>query len=188
MEHGFLGPEFNETEIEEFLKWSKLDYRRMDDTADETAAMLEAGQVIGWFQGRMEFGPRALGGRSILASPIPVDMQARLNEIKDREDFRPVAPVVMEEFADEWFVDARVSPFMLFVYDVVAEKASSIPAVKHVDGTARIQTITARRMHLTTIYSRLSTSARACPSWSIHLSIRVANRSCARHVTRSRAT
>ncbi len=141
MEHAFLGPEFNETEIEEFLKWSKLDYRRMDDTADETAAMLEAGQVIGWFQGRMEFGPRALGGRSILASPIPVDMQARLNEIKDREDFRPVAPVVMEEFADEWFVDARVSPFMLFVYDVVAEKASSIPAVKHVDGTARIQTI-----------------------------------------------
>jgi carbamoyltransferase len=68
-------------------------------------------------------------------------MQARLNEIKDREDFRPVAPVVMEEHAQDWFVDARVSPFMLFVYDVAADKAGRIPAVKHVDGTARIQTI-----------------------------------------------
>ncbi len=141
MEHAFLGPEFNETEIEEFLKWSKLDYRRMDDTADETAAMLEAGQVIGWFQGRMEFGPRALGGRSILASPIPVDMQARLNEIKDREDFRPVAPVVMEEFADDG-LSMRASHLSCCLCTMsLRKKASSIPAVKHVDGTARIQTI-----------------------------------------------
>jgi carbamoyltransferase len=96
--------------------------------------------VIGWFQGRMEFGPRALGARSILASPIHAEMQARLNEIKDREDFRPVAPVVLEEAAADWFVDAVVSPVMLFVHDVRAEKAEQIPAVRHVDGTARIQT------------------------------------------------
>src|SRR5581483_1539741 len=98
-------------------------------------------KVIGWFQGRMEMGPRALGARSILASPIHAEMQAKLNEIKDREDFRPVAPVVMEEYAREWFKGARVSPFMLFVYDVPEDKAERIPAVRHVDGTARIQTI-----------------------------------------------
>ena len=97
--------------------------------------------MIGWFQGRMEFGPRALGARSILASPIHAEMQARLNEIKDREDFRPVAPVVLEEEAADWFVGAGVSPFMLFVYDVRPEKADRIPAVRHTDGTARIQTV-----------------------------------------------
>jgi carbamoyltransferase len=97
--------------------------------------------VIGWFQGRMEFGPRALGARSILASPIHAEMQARLNDIKDREDFRPVAPVVLEEEAKHWFVAADVSPFMLFVHDVRPEKADAIPAVRHVDGTARIQTV-----------------------------------------------
>ena len=89
----------------------------------------------------MEFGPRALGARSILASPIDPDMQARLNEIKDREDFRPVAPVVLAEKAAEWFVGAGDSPFMLFVNDVVPDRADRIPAVRHVDGTARIQTI-----------------------------------------------
>jgi carbamoyltransferase len=89
----------------------------------------------------MEYGPRALGARSILASPIHADMQARLNEIKDREDFRPVAPVVLEEEAPRWFAHAGVSPFMLFVYDVLPEQAERIPAVRHVDGTARIQTV-----------------------------------------------
>jgi carbamoyltransferase len=103
--------------------------------------MLAEGQIIGWFQGRMEFGPRALGARSILASPIDPQMQARLNEIKDREDFRPVAPVVRAEDASDWFVDAGESPFMLFVHDVRPEQAERIPAVRHVDGTARIQTV-----------------------------------------------
>jgi len=105
------------------------------------AALLAEDKIIGWFQGRMEFGPRALGGRSILASPLSPDMQQRLNEIKDREDFRPVAPVVLEEEAANWFVGARVSPFMLFVNEVAPGKAERIPAVRHVDGTARIQTI-----------------------------------------------
>lgn len=89
----------------------------------------------------MEFGPRALGSRSILASPIHPEMQARLNEVKDREDFRPVAPVVLERDAEAWFRGARYSPFMLFVYPVQDEVADKIPAVRHVDGTARIQTV-----------------------------------------------
>jgi carbamoyltransferase len=113
----------------------------MADVAAETAAILADDRIVGWFQGRMEFGPRALGARSILASPLNADMQRRLNDIKDREDYRPVAPVVLEEKAAEWFEGAGVSPFMLFVVDVAADKAERIPAVRHVDGTARIQTI-----------------------------------------------
>lgn len=117
----------------------------MEDVANETAQLLADNKIIGWFQGRMEFGPRALGSRSILASPIDPDMQRRLNEVKDREDFRPVAPVVLEEDAAEWFNDAVQSPFMLFIFDVAAEKEDQIPAVKHIDGTARIQTINAQQ-------------------------------------------
>ncbi len=141
MNHAFLGPAYNDNEIEQFLQWSKVPYRRLTNTAEEVAEMLVQDNVIGWFQHRMEFGPRALGARSILASPMHASMQARLNEIKDREDFRPVAPVVLEEEAHHWFASADVSPFMLFVYDVLPEKADLIPAVRHVDGTARIQTI-----------------------------------------------
>ena len=141
MEHAFFGPEYGAGEIEAFLGRSHLKYRRLDDVAAETARILAQDRIVGWFQGRMEFGPRALGGRSILASPLSADMQGRLNEIKDREDFRPVAPVVLEEEAARWFVHAQASPFMLFVYDVAPDKAARIPAVRHVDGTARIQTI-----------------------------------------------
>ncbi|HEY7327769.1 MAG TPA: carbamoyltransferase C-terminal domain-containing protein [Gemmataceae bacterium] len=141
MNHAYLGPAFNDVEIEEFLTWTKVPYRRLKSVAEDTADLLVQDKIIGWFQGRMEFGPRALGARSILASPINPDMQARLNEIKDREDFRPVAPVVLEEEAGKWFVGADVSPFMLFVHQVQPEKADRIPAVRHVDGTARIQTV-----------------------------------------------
>ena len=141
MDDAFLGPAYGDDEIEAFLRWAKLPYRRLADVPDETADLLVQDKVIGWYQGRMEFGPRALGGRSILASPLHASMQARLNEIKDREDFRPVAPVVLEEEAAAWFVHGGVSPFMLFVYDVRPEQADLIPAVRHVDGTARIQTI-----------------------------------------------
>ncbi|WP_028078986.1 carbamoyltransferase family protein [Solimonas soli] len=162
MHHACLGPRYGEDEIERFLRWSKLPYRRLGDLAEETAALLAEDKVIGWFQGRMEFGPRALGARSILASPCSPAMQQRLNEIKDREDFRPVAPVVLEERALEWFrrreavaLQAVVNapppasgkqsgvpaPFMLFVFDVDPAKAERIPAVRHVDGTARVQTV-----------------------------------------------
>ena len=141
MNHAYWGPEYTDEEIEKFLKWAKIPHRKMEDVADETAQILAENKIVGWFQGRMEFGPRALGSRSILASPISMEMQSRLNEVKDREDFRPVAPVVLEEDAAEWFNHAESSPFMLFIYDVSENKAGQIPAVTHVDGTARIQTI-----------------------------------------------
>jgi carbamoyltransferase len=141
MEHVYWGPEYNDDAIEKFLKWSKVPYRKLSNVAQETAKILADDKIIGWYQGRMEFGPRALGSRSILASPINASMQSRLNEVKDREDFRPVAPVVLEEDASEWFDNATYSPFMLFVYPVKADKADKIPAVRHVDGTARIQTV-----------------------------------------------
>jgi len=141
MDHAFLGPAYGDDEIEAFLRQAKLRYRRAADLSAEVADLLMQDKVVGWFQGRMEFGPRALGARSILASPLDAGMQQRLNQIKDREDFRPVAPVVLEEEAANWFVDGAVSPFMVFVYDVRPDKADRIPAVRHVDGTARIQTI-----------------------------------------------
>ncbi|TZF82608.1 carbamoyltransferase [Pedobacter sp. BS3] len=141
MQHAYWGPDYSDQEIEKFIRWAKVPYRKLTNVAEETAEILAQDKIIGWFQGRMEFGPRALGSRSILASPINPGMQARLNEVKDREDFRPVAPVVLEEDATEWFVNAKYSPYMLFIYDVQPDKADKIPAVRHVDGTARIQTV-----------------------------------------------
>jgi carbamoyltransferase len=145
MDDAYLGPSYTDEEIERFLEWSKLPFRKLDNIARETAALLERGRIVGWFQGRMEFGPRALGARSILASPTDAGMKERLNEIKDREDFRPVAPAVIEEEAAEWFHASGPSPFMLFVHDVPHGKADCIPAVRHVDGTARIQTVSRRQ-------------------------------------------
>jgi carbamoyltransferase len=141
MDHAYWGPEYTDSEIEKFLNHAKIPYQKLDNITEKAAQLLTENKIIGWFQGRMEFGPRSLGSRSILASPIDPEMQQRLNELKDREDFRPVAPVVLEEDAAEWFEDAKASPFMLFVYKVAADKADQIPAVRHVDGTARIQTI-----------------------------------------------
>ncbi len=145
MEHCYWGPEYTDAEIEKWLKLWKVPYRKLNNIAEETADILMQDKIIGWYQGRMEFGPRALGSRSILASPISQAMQQRLNEVKDREDFRPVAPVVLEEEAGNWFENASYSPFMLFIYDVKPEKADQIPAVRHTDGTARIQTVNERQ-------------------------------------------
>jgi carbamoyltransferase len=141
MDHAFLGPEFSDDAIEQLLRDSRLAYRRPPDIVAACAELLARDCVLGWFQGRMEFGPRALGARSILASPLDEGMQERLNQIKDREDFRPVAPAVPEEVCADWFVDGRRSPFMLFVDRVRPDKAARIPAVRHVDGTARVQTV-----------------------------------------------
>jgi carbamoyltransferase len=145
MDHCYWGPEYTDEEIEKSMKLWKVPYRKLENIAEETADILAQNKIIGWYQGRMEFGPRALGSRSILASPITPEMQARLNEVKDREDFRPVAPVVLEEEAANWFENAGYSPFMLFIYDVKPDKADLIPAVRHTDGTARIQTINERQ-------------------------------------------
>ncbi|OPY60415.1 MAG: Decarbamoylnovobiocin carbamoyltransferase [Syntrophorhabdaceae bacterium PtaU1.Bin034] len=142
MEHVFLGPGYSDRDIEQALRSSGLPVNKLENVAEQTAKLLEKDMIVGWFQGRMEFGPRALGARSILASPLHADMQTRLNFIKEREDFRPVAPVVIEEEAPHWFsVNGSSSPFMLFVYDVLSDRAARIPAVCHIDGTARIQTI-----------------------------------------------
>lgn len=141
MEHTYLGPDFSEDEMETALVRAKLRYRRPRDLCHEVAALLARDRIVGWFQGRMEFGPRALGARSLLASPREAAMQERLNDIKDREDFRPVAPAVLAEEAGDWFVGGE-DPFMLFVAKVRPERLSQVPAVCHVDGTARVQTVT----------------------------------------------
>ncbi len=145
MAHAYWGPAFPDHEIEQLLRWAKLRFRRLADVPGETAELLAQDRIIGWFQGRMEYGPRALGARSILASPLSGAMQQRLNELKDREDFRPVAPAVPEDDLATWFAPAEANrgsaPFMLFIYDVRPEQASRIPAVCHADLTARVQTV-----------------------------------------------
>lgn len=145
MDHAYLGPDYDDDAIESLLRWAKLPYQRLDNPAQATARLLADDRVIGWYQGPMEFGPRALGARSILASPINPDMQARINELKDREDFRPVAPALPEERLAEWFspADANggLAPFMLFIYDVLDGQADRIPSACHADRTARVQTV-----------------------------------------------
>ena len=141
MEHAYLGPAYSDAEIEQALRHARARYARPRDLPRTIAARLAEDRIVGWFQGRMEFGPRALGSRSILASPLSADMQARVNELKDREDFRPVAPAVLEEAAGDWFMDCTDSPFMLFVHKVAAERRAHIPAACHTDGTARVQTV-----------------------------------------------
>lgn len=149
MDDACLGPEYDDATVEGLLRWTGLPYRRMDNPAQEVAALLAQDHIIGWFQGRMEFGPRALGARSILASPLHADMQRRLNELKDREDFRPVAPMVPRECLSDWFSPAHAnggeSPFMLFIYNVPPQAAARIPAACHIDRTARVQTVDAAR-------------------------------------------
>jgi len=116
--------------------------RKSDDICADTAKLLAAGHVIGWFQGRSEFGPRALGNRSMLADPRTPQMKEKLNkQVKHRQAFRPFAPVVLAERAHEIFADHRDSPFMLLAEAVRPEWRERIPAVVHVDGTARVQTI-----------------------------------------------
>lgn len=141
MDNVYLGPEYSNDQIEKILIDNKLNYKKLANPAEEVGQILADNKIIGWFQGRAEFGPRALGNRSILASPKNPEMQAFLNHIKDREDFRPVAPVVLEEEAPNWFKDALSAPFMLFVFDVMDNAAQKIPAVRHTDGTARVQTV-----------------------------------------------
>jgi carbamoyltransferase len=143
MTSAYLGPSFTAEEIREALERAKIDYREPDDIAQAAAELIAQDQIIGWFQDRMEFGPRALGARSIVASPRDPNMKDRLNEIKDREDFRPVAPAVLAEYQHEYFQPDHHSPFMLFIHDVVPEKRHEIPAVTHYDGSARIQSVTA---------------------------------------------
>ena len=167
MSGAYLGPQFSNDEIMRYLASIDAPYRYFEDHAlvNETADMLAGGNVVGWFQGRMEFGPRALGGRSVLGDPRNRSMQSVMNlKIKFRESFRPFAPALPEEDVSEWFQTDRASPYMLIVADVREDKQlamtdeqkglfgieklnvprSTIPAITHVDYSARIQTVSGK--------------------------------------------
>jgi carbamoyltransferase len=164
MRGAYLGPEFPPEKIETYLKSVGAAYERMDrqTVIQRAAAALAEGEVVGWFNGRMEFGPRALGARSILGDPRSPRMQAQMNlKIKFREGFRPFAPSVLRERVSEYFELDRESPYMLLVAPVKKERQipmtneqrglwgiqklnvprSDIPAVTHIDYSARIQTV-----------------------------------------------
>ena len=167
----YLGPHFNNAEIKKFLNENNYPYREYIDAdlCEEVAKRLEMGEIIGWFQGRMEFGPRALGARSIIGDPRNPEMQKKMNlKIKYRESFRPFAPSVLLEHVSEWFEHDQESPYMLMVAPVKKGKRlpmtsehknlfgidklniprSEIPAVTHVDYSARIQTVDGKHNQL----------------------------------------
>jgi carbamoyltransferase len=142
MNHAYWGPDFSEYEIEHALKGEGLVYERPEFFEERVAALIAKGATMGWFQGRMEFGPRALGGRSILADPRQVEKRDYLNrEIKGREAFRPFAASVLAEETEDFFEVSQKSPFMLFAVKTKAKNASLIPAVVHEDASCRIQTV-----------------------------------------------
>ena len=142
MRHAYLGPAFDDDNIEGALRTYRLRYERLSDPAATAAELLCKGKIIGWFQGRMEFGPRALGNRSILADPRDPQMNAKVNNaVKFREWWRPFAPSMKKETAGEYLESATDSPFMILTAQIRPEKRSIIPAVTHVDGSARPQTV-----------------------------------------------
>jgi len=162
MQGALLGPAFHLAEIESFLRANQIPFTYYDDSTlfDAVTDLIGEGKVIGWFQGRMEFGPRALGARSILADPRSPEMQRRLNlKIKYRESFRPFAPAVLAESTTDYFDLDRESPYMLLVANVSANRLKScdedfsagfgrlntirsdVPAITHIDHSARVQTV-----------------------------------------------
>ena len=142
MRHAYLGPASTEEEIGRALETYKIRATRVSDPAATAAQMLAEGKMLGWFQGRMEFGPRALGSRSILADPRDPEMNAKVNNaVKFREWWRPFAPSMLKEAAGEYIESATDSPFMILTAQVKPEKRGIIPSVTHVDGSARPQTV-----------------------------------------------
>lgn len=140
--HANWGPDYGADDIKSILERSKIPFQEHDDVADFAAQAIADDKIVGWFQGRMEFGARALGNRSILADPRRTDMRDRINHfVKFREDFRPLAPSLLEEYRDEYLVGAQPSPFMTITFDVAESQRTVVPAVTHVDGTARPQTV-----------------------------------------------
>jgi len=144
MGHAYTGPEYKNGQLERVVNTSGLRHRLLDD-AELTGAAARAiadGKIVGWFQGRMEFGPRALGNRSIVVDPRRPDMKEILNaRIKKREPFRPFAPSILEDRVAEYFEQTHPAPSMLMVYQIKPEKRAAIPAVTHVDGSGRLQTV-----------------------------------------------
>jgi carbamoyltransferase len=147
MEHAYTGPEFGEDEIRTALGEAGVGGELLDDDVlfATVAERIAAGDVVGWFQGRMEFGPRALGHRSIVADPRSATMKDVLNaRIKHRESFRPFAPSILAERAGEWYEQDYPSPFMVLVYKTAADKRDKLAAVNHVDDTGRLQSVEER--------------------------------------------
>jgi carbamoyltransferase len=160
MEHCYWGPAHGEAEIRRALAaalpgsggadgtWGDVHLATVtgeEPLAAATAAAIARGEVVGWYQGRSEWGPRALGNRSIVADPRRADMKELLNaKIKRRESFRPFAPSVLAERTGDWFTISRPDPFMIKVYPIRPEKRALIPAVTHVDGSGRLQTVERR--------------------------------------------
>ena len=153
MGHAYLGTEYDDSEIEKVLKTYKLRSTRLVDPARTAAELLSNGKIIGWFQGRMEFGPRALGNRSILADPRDPAMNVKVNNaVKFREWWRPFAPSMLAEAAPDYIESATDSPFMILTAQVKPEKRATIPSVTHVDGSTRPQTV---EQHANPLYWRL---------------------------------
>jgi carbamoyltransferase len=160
MEHAYWGPQYGEADIRKAIAegipgsegkdghWGEYAVATVRDEADlcrETAQSIASGDVVGWYQGRSEWGPRALGNRSILADPRRADMRDILNlKIERREAFRPFAPSILEERTGDWFTISHPDPFMIKVYPIRPEKRVQIPAVTHADGTGRLQTVSER--------------------------------------------
>ena len=163
MDHAYWGPAYTRSQIRDLIESEQARIHDAgcfaEEIADETALCVRAaraiadGKVLGWFQGKMEWGPRALGNRSILCDPRRGDMKAVLNaKIKRRESFRPFAPSVLSEFVGEWFEEDDEVPFMMQVFQIRSEKRAAIPAVTHVDGSGRLQTV---REEANPLYHRL---------------------------------
>jgi carbamoyltransferase len=170
MDHAFWGPQFSASDIQALIaaRTSELDEAgcSIENIMEErelcrrASAAVADGKVVGWFQGRMEWGPRALGNRSIVCDPRRADMKAILNaKIKRRESFRPFAPSVLEEAVGDWFEEDDAVPFMMQVFQIRPEKRSLIPAVTHVDGSGRLQTV---HRHTNPRYYHLIEAFRDC--------------------------
>jgi carbamoyltransferase len=151
MKSPFWGPDYKSEEYKKALTAANLNFREMSEgeLLETVSKAIADGQVIGWFQGRTEWGPRALGNRSILANPARLDMKDILNlKIKRRESFRPFAPSVLTDRAGEYFERTEPVPFMEKVYLIKENQRAKIPAVTHLDGTGRLQTVTKEMNYL----------------------------------------
>ena len=140
----YTGPSLSDVEIRGELERTALSFESFNDeqVTKRAAEDIAAGLVVGWFQGQMEFGPRALGNRSIVVDPRRADMKDTLNDrIKKREPFRPFAPSILEERTGDYFEQTHPAPSMLMVYQIKPERRKEIPAVTHVDGSGRLQTV-----------------------------------------------
>jgi carbamoyltransferase len=141
-DHAYWGPEYDNDEIRATLDQAKISYRQVDDIAAETARLVADDRIVGWFQGRGEIGPRALGARSIVANPMNASMKDAVNKnVKFREPWRPFAPSLLAEHMDEYFGTHHPSPFMILAFQARDEIASKVAATLHVDGSGRPQTV-----------------------------------------------